>query len=166
MIKDRPKHLLDQDDYKKLPAKPFAVQFDALPELVREALGPLGGIQPVTGAMLKAANGQLRDMPSEGEIKLFQEKGTLFQPVFLVLSIAHLKDVNGTSVATPYACLDELLAQPVGRTQKFTGKDVRLHLFALTGRIALNLSRATIDRITAARPCLRHRLWRQARLEQ
>ena len=25
MIKDRPKHLLEQDDYKKLPAKPFTV---------------------------------------------------------------------------------------------------------------------------------------------
>jgi len=28
--------------------KPFAVKFDALPELVRKSLGALGGIQPVT----------------------------------------------------------------------------------------------------------------------
>jgi hypothetical protein len=103
MIKDRPAHLLEQQGYQKLPAKPFTVQFDALPKLVREALGPLGGIQPVTGAMIEAANGQLTDNPSEGEIRLFKEKGTLFQPIFLVLSIAHLKDGNGAGVATPYA---------------------------------------------------------------
>jgi hypothetical protein len=103
MINNRPKYLLDQHNYKKLPAKPFAVQFDALPSLVRKALGPLGGIQPVTGAMAKAANGQLTDVPSEGEIKIFKEKGTLFQWVFLVLSIAHLKDGDTNDVATPYA---------------------------------------------------------------
>jgi hypothetical protein len=102
MIKDRPSHLLEQDYYKKLPAKPFGVRFDALPSSVREALGPLGGIQPVTRAMAKAANGRMYDVPCEAEIKLFKEKGTLFQPIFLVLSIAHLKDDNGTD-AMPYA---------------------------------------------------------------
>jgi hypothetical protein len=103
MIDNRPKYLLDQEDYKRLPTKPFAVQFDALPELVREALGPLGGIQPITREMCKAANGKLHDMPSAGEIKLFKDKGTLFQPVFLVLNLAHLKDDNGAAIATPYA---------------------------------------------------------------
>jgi hypothetical protein len=103
MIDNRPKYLLDQDDYKKLPAKPLAVDFGMLPELVRQAFGPLGGIQPVTGEMAKAANGELRDMPSEGEIKLFKEKGTLFQPIFLVLSVALMKEADGTPVATPYA---------------------------------------------------------------
>ena len=57
----------------------------------------------MTRAMSEAANGRLLDMPSEGEIKLFKEMGSLFQPIFLVLSIAHLKDNNGTKVATPYA---------------------------------------------------------------
>lgn len=103
MINNRPKYLLDQHDYRQLPQKPFAVDFGALPELVREALGPLGGIQPVTAEMGKAAKGELRDMPSPGEIELFKSKGTMFQPVFLVLSIAHLAEVNGTPVATPYA---------------------------------------------------------------
>lgn len=103
MIADRPKYLLDQEDYKKLPIKPFAIDLGALPDLVRQALGPIGGIQPVTREMATTANGVLGDMPSEGEIKLFKEKGTLFQPVFLVLSIAHLRDVHGAAVATPYA---------------------------------------------------------------
>jgi hypothetical protein len=35
MINNRPKHLLDQDDYKKLPAKPFAADFGLLPELAQ-----------------------------------------------------------------------------------------------------------------------------------
>jgi hypothetical protein len=101
MIADRPEYLLDQDDYRKLPEKPFAVDFETLPELVRQALGPLGGIQPVTGEMAKAANGKLYDMPSEGEIALFKEMGTLFQPILLVLNIAHLKEAD--DIATPYA---------------------------------------------------------------
>jgi hypothetical protein len=45
MIKDRPTHLLNQADYKKLPAKPFGITVDALaPHLIaksswREATG-------------------------------------------------------------------------------------------------------------------------------
>jgi hypothetical protein len=91
MIKDRPTHLLNQADYKKLPEKPFGVDFDALPELVRKSFGPLGGIQPVTGAMFKAANGVLRDMPSEGEVELFTKAETRFQPIFAVMNVAHLE---------------------------------------------------------------------------
>jgi hypothetical protein len=44
LINDRPTHLLGQADYKKLPEKPFAVDFQALPELVRKSFAPLGGI--------------------------------------------------------------------------------------------------------------------------
>ncbi len=57
MIKDRPAHLLGQDDYEKLPRQPFTVAFEAVPDLIRESFAPLGGIQPVTGAMMKAAGG-------------------------------------------------------------------------------------------------------------
>lgn len=103
MIDNRPTYLLDQDDYQKLPTKPFAIDFGTLPDLVRQALGPIGGIQPVTTEMATAANGALYDVPTEGGIKLFKEKKTLFQPIFLVLSIAHLGKVNGVPVATPYA---------------------------------------------------------------
>lgn len=103
MIENRPKHLLAQEDYKRLPIKPFAVDFESLPKLVRQALGPLGGIQPVTGEMAKVADDRLRDMPSNGEIELFKEKGTVFQMISLVLNIAHLKEGDGTPVATPYS---------------------------------------------------------------
>ena len=103
MIKDRPTHLLNQPDYKKLPAKPFSVNFQALPDLVKESLGPLGGIQPVTGTMSKAANGHLRDIPSEGEIELFRKADTQFQPIFVVMSIAHLKTEGEAITAAPYA---------------------------------------------------------------
>jgi len=122
MIDNRPKHLLDQDDYKKLPAKPFAVDFATLPELVRQALGPLGGIQPITREMAKAANGELHDMPSESEIKLFKKNGTLFQPIFLVLSIAHLTEVDGTPVGTPYA----LCLMPTSKRDVIDEKDIDL----------------------------------------
>jgi hypothetical protein len=103
MIKDRPTHLLNQADYKSLPAKPFRVKFEALPEMVRKSLGPLNGIQPVTGAMFKASNGTLRDMPSEGEVNLFRKADTRFQSIFVVMSIAHLKTEGETLTAFPYA---------------------------------------------------------------
>jgi hypothetical protein len=102
MIKDRPAHLLNQPDYK-LPTKPFRVNFDVLPELVRKSFGPLGGIQPVTGAMAKAANGILHDIPSEGEIELFRQAETRFQSIFVVMNIAHLKTEDETHTAFPYA---------------------------------------------------------------
>jgi hypothetical protein len=103
MINNRPKHLLNQDTYKELLTKAFAVHFETLPELVRQALGPLGGIQPVTREMTKAAGGILHDVPSEGEIELFREKGVVFQMISLVLNVAHLKEVDGVTVATPYS---------------------------------------------------------------
>jgi hypothetical protein len=46
---------------------------------VRKSLGPLGVIQPVTGAMMKAANNQLKDMPCEAEVKLFSDAGAVFR---------------------------------------------------------------------------------------
>jgi hypothetical protein len=79
MIKDRPAHLLAQPDYKALPQKAFGVHFDALPDFVRKSFGPLGGIQPVTGAMFKAAQGKLHDLPSPGEIELFRKAEMRFR---------------------------------------------------------------------------------------
>jgi hypothetical protein len=122
MITDRPKYLVDQDDYKKLPGKPFSVHFDALPELVRHALGPLGGIQPITGEMAKAANGKLYDTPSDGEVKLFQKIGTVFQPIFVVLNIAHLRDADDAVVAMPYA----LSLMPTSKRGLLDEKDIEL----------------------------------------
>jgi hypothetical protein len=103
MINDRPKHLMNQAAYGRIPAEPFAVRFDALPELVRKSLGPVGGIQPVTGAMIKAANNQLTDIPCEAEVKLFREAGTVFQMVSVVLSLAHMSRQDGVLHGIPYA---------------------------------------------------------------
>lgn len=103
MIRDRPTHLLNQEDYKKLPAKPFHVNFGIIPELVRKSVGPVSGIQPATGAMVKAAGGALHDMPSEGEIELFRKAETRFQAIVVVMNIAHLKVDGEVSTAFPYA---------------------------------------------------------------
>ncbi len=122
MINNRPKHLLDQEDYQSLPTMPFAVDMGVLPALVKKALGPLGGIQPLTEAMAKAANGPLHDMPSEGEIKLFQKMGTLFQPIHLILSIAHLREFDGTPTAIPYS----LSLMPTSKRGVLDEKDISL----------------------------------------
>lgn len=122
MIKDRPAHLLAQVDYKPLPDRPFQISFDALPELLRRSLGPLSGIQPITGAMAKAAAGELRDMPGAAEVDLFKATATRFQPVFLVISIAHLRQVAGTPVAIPYA----LSLVPASKRGQIDETDVEL----------------------------------------
>jgi hypothetical protein len=57
----------------------------------------------VTGAMMSAANNQLKDMPSEAEIKLFREAGVPFQLVSVVLSIAHMDKQDGVLHGIPYA---------------------------------------------------------------
>jgi hypothetical protein len=103
MIKDRPAHLLAQAYYTAFPKTGFRVHFDALPELVRKSFGPLGGIQPVTGAMFNAAQGDLHDLPSPGEIELFRRAETQFQAIFVVMNIAHLNMGVEPPAAFPYA---------------------------------------------------------------
>lgn len=122
MIKDRPEHLLAQRDYKPLPDRPFQVSFDALPELLRRSLGPRSGIQPITGAMAKAGAGELYDMPSAAEVELFKATATRFQPIFLVINIAHLRNPAGTPVATPYA----LSLVPASKRDRIDEVDVEL----------------------------------------
>jgi hypothetical protein len=111
MIKDRPAHLMKQGAYGRRPTEAFSIKLDALPELLRKSLGPAGGIQPVTGAMMKAANNQLKDMPSEGEIKLFRAAGAAFQMVSVVVSIAHMNKRDGVLHGIPYA----LTLQPASK---------------------------------------------------
>jgi hypothetical protein len=53
--------------------------------------------------MAKAADGTLRDVPSKGEIELFRKAETRFQPIFVVMNIAHLKTEGETHTAFPYA---------------------------------------------------------------
>lgn len=103
MIRDRPASLLAMPEYGHLPATPFSVGFNALPELVRTSLGPLGGIQPVTLAMSKAADGALSDIPSAGEVELFHERGTQFQMVSVVMNLAAMTVRDGAAHGTPYA---------------------------------------------------------------
>jgi hypothetical protein len=79
------------------------VHFDAFPELVRKGFGPLGGIQPVTGAMFEAAQGHLHDLPSPAEIELFRRAETRFQTIFVVMNIAHLNTGAEPPTAFPYA---------------------------------------------------------------
>lgn len=103
MIKDRPAGLLAIPEYRRLPSLPFAVDLNMVPELVRAGLGPLGGIQPVTGAMAKAAGGPMFDRPSPGEIDLFRAAGTNFQLVSVVLSLAAVAVRDGTTYGVPYS---------------------------------------------------------------
>jgi hypothetical protein len=71
--------------------------------LIRVATLDLGGIQPLTKEIAAAAGGTLHDKPSEGEIALFQECGTTFQMISVVLSVVAAGEVEGVQQIRPFA---------------------------------------------------------------
>lgn len=103
MIENRPASLLADPAYGILPKLPLALDWSSVPELIRVATLDLGGIQPVTEAMAKAAGGTLHDKPSEGEIELFRKRRTNFQLVSLVLSCVPAGEVDGVLQVRPFA---------------------------------------------------------------
>lgn len=103
MIENRPASLLADSAYSILPKLPFALDWSSVPELIRVATLDLGGIQPVTKAMADAAGGTLHDKPSDGEVALFQKRGTNFQLVSIVLSCVPAGEVEGVLQVRPFA---------------------------------------------------------------
>jgi len=63
----------------------------------------LGGIQPITKAMIEAAGGTISDVPSEGEVEHFRQKGTRFQMISVVASLITVGERDGHPLMTPYA---------------------------------------------------------------
>lgn len=103
LIERRPEFLLDDNAYRTLPKAPLAVDWSHVPELIRIAMLDLGGVQPPTLAMAKAAGDMMRDKPSEGEIALFRERGTMFQLVSVVLSCVAANEADGHLRVRPFA---------------------------------------------------------------
>lgn len=103
MIKDRPDTLLADPCYREGLGPPYALDWRAVPELVRASMLDLGGIQPVTRAMAEAAGGALLDTPSEGEIALFRERGTQFQMISVIASTLAIARESDFSTVTPFA---------------------------------------------------------------
>lgn len=103
MIRNRPASLLADPGYTTLPALPIALDLAAVPKWIKASILTLGGVQPITGAMAKAAGGELQDQPSAGELALFRESGTRFQLVFVVASVAKFVTLDGVSHGVPYA---------------------------------------------------------------
>jgi hypothetical protein len=103
MIKDRPTHLLADHAYSHRPTPPYALEWGAVPELACASIMDLGGIQPVMGAMVKAAGGLITDRPSEREIALFRERRTAFQMISVVASVAAVRQREGAFAVTPIA---------------------------------------------------------------
>lgn len=103
MIKDRPKHLLDDPTYSRRPATPYGLNWESVPEIIRVSTLDLGGIQPITRTMMELAGGTLYDKPSEAEVAYFKERGTQFQMLSLVASVVADKVVDGVQVVRPFA---------------------------------------------------------------
>ncbi len=103
MIQDRPRHLLDNPEYSTLPPLPYAVDWSAVPDLVRASIFDLSGVQPVTGTRAEAAGGVLRDEISENEIALFREQGTQFQLISVVVSLLPAASNDECFLGKPFA---------------------------------------------------------------
>lgn len=103
MIENRPASLLADATYGILPKLPFALDWSAIPELIRVATLDLGGIQPITKAMTEAAGGTLHDKASEGEVELFRKRGTNFQMISIVLNCVAAGEVEGVLQVRPFA---------------------------------------------------------------
>jgi hypothetical protein len=63
----------------------------------------LGGVQPITGEMAAAAGAIVEDRPSEGELELYLRKGTRFQTLMVVVSVAGFRMIDGVAQGVPYA---------------------------------------------------------------
>lgn len=103
MIENRPASLLADPAFTTLPGLPFDLDLSAVPEWIKMSILFLGGVQPITGAMADAAGGMLSDTPTAGELALFRQRGTRFQLVFVVVSIAKFVDIDGVPHGIPYA---------------------------------------------------------------
>jgi len=103
MIERRPERLSEYSKYTAVPVRPFPVSWDWVPELIRASFLPLHGILPVTAAMLEAAGGRLGTAPTDGEIEYFGKRGTHFQLIHLVLSLAWWREDERGLSAVPYA---------------------------------------------------------------
>jgi hypothetical protein len=103
MIKNRPTSLIADPAYATLPGLPFSLDLSGVPDWIKMSILFLGGVQPITGAMATAAGGLLSDTPTAGELALFRERGTSFQLVFVVVSVAKFIDIDGIPHGIPYA---------------------------------------------------------------
>lgn len=103
MIRNRPTTLLEDPTYSILPKFPVSIDWSSVPESIRMATLDLGGVQPITKAMVEAAGGTLHDKLSDGEFDLFQKRGTSFQLVSLVASCVDAGEVDGILQVRPFA---------------------------------------------------------------
>jgi hypothetical protein len=103
MTKDRPGRLLADREYTTCPKLPYLLDWKPVPDLIRRSVADLGGVQPITGAMAKAAGGTLADCPSEGELALFREQGVEFQMVSVVANLIQTGTEDGVAQGTPFA---------------------------------------------------------------
>src|SRR6185437_5503863 len=115
-IANRPPHLLADPDYSTCPPLPYLIDWGPVPDLIRRSISDLGGVQPVTGAMAKAAGGTLEDQPSAAELALFRDQKIEFQVVSIVASLIGIGKTDGTMQVTPFA-LTLIPAQKRGRIE-------------------------------------------------
>lgn len=103
MIDNRPAYLVDDPNYAVIPALPIGLDLGTVPDWIKLSMLHLGGVQPLTGEMAEAAGFVMEDRPSEGELDLYRRKGTRFQSISVVTSIAAFREVDGDMLGVPYA---------------------------------------------------------------
>jgi hypothetical protein len=130
MIISRPASLDGDQAYRTLLPPPYRLDLACVPEPIRQSLFHLGGIQPLTGEMAKAAHGNLSDAPSAAEIELFKRKGTEFQLIMIVANCIVVA-LDDHPVLRPYAVTlipaskrDEVSHSTIDWVKHFAGKEL------------------------------------------
>lgn len=102
MIIDRPSGLLTQKFYAGPPPN-IRPELSSLPDLLKLDMVRLSGIQPITGKLMDAAGGHMRDNPCEAEIDIHRTNGSRFQLIQVVISVYAARETEDGPRARPYA---------------------------------------------------------------
>lgn len=104
LIKNRPKELLENDFYTRLPKAPTEFNYKSLPSYLNVDLMTLTGIMPKTRDLVSKTQFGFFSQPSEKEVEYYRQRNSRFQIISVVANIHSFKKVNDNLYsAYPYS---------------------------------------------------------------
>lgn len=104
LITNRPKQLLEIENYTELPKLPTKFNYSSLPAFLNVDLLTLFGIMPKTTDLVKNTQFMFDTQPSEKEVEYYRKRNSKFQIISVVANIHTFKKVNDELVsAYPYS---------------------------------------------------------------
>lgn len=104
LIKNRPKELLENEFYTRLPKVPTEFNYKSLPSYLNIDLITLTGIMPKTKDLVSKTQFGFFTQPSEKEVEYYRQRNSRFQVISVVANIHSFKKVNDNLYsAYPYS---------------------------------------------------------------